>query len=255
MKKILLVLVLTASMVLCLSFGAVAWGWGWGLPLKPGDHVIDYTRLKNSGEVTAEAINNALQTLQLYENKQTSLTPTQEQDKIVAALNACRNAIQQVTLTGPLKQSDAWNAFEAPKDENLSPAATADQNAAMRTVGDNANFDAAGLIRLQNNNARQIGTEINRLAATSEEGTLGQRQVGNLQRALLLQMTMDNLYTEAAADMAAVASSQREVAAEQIAIRQQQELRVKAYDPYNRTAQDDAYYPATAGRGYPKISR
>jgi hypothetical protein len=164
--------------------------------------------------------------------------------------------LNQITPVGPLGQSagTAWSAFAAATDENLSARATADQNAVMRTVASQANLDAAAVIRAQSSNSRQTGAEIQRLAGISEVGILGQRQDGVSQRALLLQMMMDNLYAEAATDIAAATKTERELAIGKIAIRQQRDLLLKTYDPYNRTAQDNAYHPAAAGIGYPHFT-
>ncbi|MDR3560565.1 MAG: hypothetical protein P4N59_03850 [Negativicutes bacterium] len=235
---------------------SAAFAWGWGLPIKPGDQVIDIARLNGSAEVTAKAVATALQTLQLYENKKTSLLPTATQGEVTAAVQAARNLLNQITPAGPLGQSagTAWSAFAAATDKNLSARATAAQNTAMRTVAENANFDAVAVIRAQSSNSRQTGAEIQRLAGISEDGILGQRQTGVSQRALLLQMMMDDVQEEAATDIAAATNIERELAIGKIAIRQQRDLLLKTYDLYNRTGQDDSYHPAAAGIGWPRFT-
>lgn len=255
MRKMMVILALGVVSYASFSLSAVL-AWGWGLPLKPGDHVIDIARLNGSAAVTAKAIATALQTLQLYENMKTSLLPTTTQDQVTATVRTARNLFSQITTAGSFGQSasTAWSAFADATDKNLSAPATAAQNMAMRTAAENANFDAAGVIRAQTNNSRQIGAEINRLAGISEDGTLGQRQVGISQRALMLQMMMDDVQGEAATDISTATKAKREIALEKIAIRQQRDLLMKTYDPYNRTAQDDAYYPKAAGIGYPRFT-
>lgn len=256
MRKMVVILGLSAVCSAALGLSAVLAAWGWGMLIKPGDQVIDIVRLNGSAEVTAKAVATALQTLQILENKKTSLLPMATQGEVTATVQAARNLLNQVTPAGPLGQSAgaAWGAFAAAPDENLSAAATAAQNAAMRTVAENANFDAAAVIRAQSNSSRQTGAEIQRLAGISEDGSLGQRQAGVSQRALLLQMMLDDLYGEAATDIAAATNTEREIAIEKISIRQQRDLLLKTYDPYHRTAQDDAYHPAAAGIGYPRFT-
>lgn len=255
MRKIVVILVLSAVCLAALGLSS-AFAWGWVLPIKPGDHVIDIARLNGSAEVTAKAVATALQTLQIFENKKTSLLPTATQGEVAAAVQAARDALSRLTPAGPLGQSagTAWSAFAAATDKDLSAAATAAQNTAMRTVAENANFDAAAVIRAQGNSSRQTGAEIQRLAGISEDGSLGQRQVGVSQRALLLQMMLDDLYAEAATDIAATTKTERELVIEKMTVRQQRDLLLKTYDPYNRTAQDDAYHPAAAGIGWPRFA-
>ena len=245
--------------------GSYAW-WGG---LYPGAHVIDIGRLQRSIQVTAQALLTTQQTLQNYKNKLTSLLPTSVFGEVNTTLQSVTNAEKQFlsSLTGPMNKNQqainpspvidnsasAWNAFLNPADVNLSGAATSAQNTAMRAVQANANYDAFSVIRAQNDNLQTISAELNRLAGVAESGNQGQRQIAIAQRALIIKMMMQNLYVEAAADIATETKTKGDMTKKIIGIRQSRYLQMGIYDPYNRTTQDNTVYPATTAIGYPRF--
>ena len=256
------------SLISFISLNLTAsYAWWW---LYPGAQVIDIGRLEQSIQVTAQALLTAQQTLQNYQNKLTSLLPTTVLGGVDVTRQSAHTKENEVltSLTGPMNQSSqqatnpspdqdnsasAWKVFLGPADANLSGNATALQNAAMRRVATNANYDAFNVMRMQNDNLQTIGTEINQLAGVVESGNLGQRQVAIAERVLITKMMMNNLYAEVATDIATETKTKEEITKKMIGIRQMRYLQMGVYDPYNRTTQDNTVYPATTAIGYPRF--
>lgn len=245
--------------------GSYAW-WGG---LYPGAHVIDIGRLQRSIQVTAQALLTAQQTLQIYQNKLASLLPTTVFGEVNTTIQSVKTAKKQFlsSLTGPMSKNQqainpspskdnsasAWNVFLDPTDANLTGASTSAQNAAMRRVEENANYDALNIIRGQNDNLQNLSAEINRLSGAQEAGNQGQRQVAIAQRTLITEMMIQNLYAEAATDIATETKTKGDITKRIIGVRQARYLQIGTYDPYNRTTQDNAVYPGTIARGYPRF--
>lgn len=256
------------SLVSFISFDLTAsHAWWWGL--YPGAHVIDQSRLQRSIQITAQTLFTAQQTFQNYQNRLISLLPTTVFGEVNNTIKAVKSGEDEFfsSLLGPMNKNQqdinplpgqyndlsAWNVFLDPTDANLSATATSAQNAAMRTVQTNANYDAFTVIRAQNDNLKSIGTEINRLARVEESGNQGQRQIAIAQRTLITTMMMNNLYAEAAADIATETKTKADITKKIIAIRQMRYLPLGTYDPYRRTPQDNAVYPTTTAIGYPRF--
>lgn len=245
--------------------GSYAW-WGG---LYPGAHVIDIGRLQRSIQITDQALLTAQQTLQIYQNKLTSLLPTTVfgevnttiqsvktgEKQFLSSLNSPMNKNQQAINPSPSKENSAsaWKDFLDPTDANLSGAATFAQNTAMRTVEEKANYDALNVIRGQNDNLQNLSAETNRLAGVGESGNLGQRQVVIAQRTLITEMMIQNLYAEAATDIATETKTKGDITKKIIGMRQARYLQMGTYDPYNRTTQDNTVYPGITARGYPRF--
>ncbi len=262
LRKVIM-LCLISFISLSLTAGYAWWG------LYPGAHVIDIGRLQRSIQVTAQALLTAGQTLKNYQNKLTSLLPTSVFGEVNARIQSVTTVENQFlsSLTGPMNKkqqaiqletgknnsASAWNVFSDPTDANLSGSATTAQRLAMRTVEENSNYDAFNVIRMQSDNLQTISAEINRLAGVVEPGNQGQRQIGITQRALITKMMMNNLYEEAATDIATETKTRGDITKNMIGIRQAQYLQMGTYDPYKRTTQDNTLYPATTARGYPQF--
>lgn len=245
--------------------GSYAW-WGG---LYPGAHVIDIGRLQRSIQITEQALLTTQQTLQIYQNKLANLLPTMVFGEVNVTIQSVKTAEKQFlsSLTGPMNKNQqainpspskdnsasAWKDFLNPTDANLSGAATFAQNAAMRTVEEKANYDALNVIRGQNDNLQKLSAEINRLAGIEEAGNLGQRQVTIAQRTLITEMMIQNLYADAATDIATETETKGDITKKIIGIRQGRYLRMGIYDPYNRTTQDNTVYPGVTARGYPQF--
>ncbi len=258
---------MTLSLISFLSLDlAASYAWWW---LYPGAQVIDLGRLERSIQVTAQALLTAQQTLQMYQNKLTSLLPTTGLGEVNTTLESVHTREREIlsSLTGPMNQSQqainpspdqdnstsAWEVFLAPTDANLSGHATALQSAAMGRVGKNANYDALTVIRMENDHLKTISREMNQLAGVVESGTLGQRQIAIAERVLMTKMMMNNLYAEMAVDIGTQTKTKEDLTKQRIGIRQMRYLKMGVYDPYNRSAQDNTLYPATTPMGYPRF--
>lgn len=254
------------SLLLFASFGLSTANAFWFT----GGEVFDAKRFAQSVETTVQATKKAMQTLEMFNKRLTALLSSLQLTSIQNIINAVKNAENQLIsdLKGPMNTgktavnpipgqasaTGAWKELVFPSESNLAAAPLVSQLGKMQNEQENANYDAWNVVRKNNENLNQLGTELTRAMTTEEEGNLGIRQNSNAARVILIKMMINNMYADAGADIATQTKTKALMVDEDIVFRRNLQMRVGSYDPYKRTTQDNVLYPATSAIGFPKVT-
>ena len=245
---------------------------GWGLPIQPGDEVIDIKRLQDSILMTSKKALEAVQSLEMFNNRFKFNTGiSSEADKaanLVSNLNKETDSILD-KLKGPFNLSkiadnpdpkkpgsinSAWGDFMPPKDnEILNTASMASYGEKIRNSIENSFYDSLSLTKNNTNNSRKLMEEINTVSTMSKDGVLGEKQAANISRANIIAMQNNSMIEDSSIIVAEATLTKAELSHEDIGQRQTATAKLGSYDPYNRTEDDDRLSPAKKPIGFPEL--
>ena len=137
--------------------------------------------------------------------------------------------------------------------ELLSSAARSNQKGLTRAAEENAYKDNLTLSKNSLAINAQVVNQVNQVGTMAADGVLGQNQAAFISLGFIVIFQNSAIAAESAKDAAESTRMKGEILQSQTDERLSKTSELGAYDPYNRTAEDNRLSPATNAMGFARF--